>query len=449
MKNQITKISVDKLFGYYNYDLIKSDESTDPLIILYGDNGTGKTTLLQMLTNLTSSSRNSGHKSALAQVKFEKFSVSFSNGITITAKRENEDLIGSYQVIINNGTDEDIFDVIANEHNMILTPNFIDSRTMDQSVIEKKKTLDRLLERLEVLNLSIMYLSDSRKVFSNECRYDNHELNELVHNGHYRANINKSNNTRHNNNEDDNDNYINEVISSFEKQIKNNVLSSTKIGDTNTNTIYSQLLSQVSTDNTDASLNDITHLLALLLEIKNESDNYHALGLLSKIEVDEIENAVINSSEVKRPMLYHILVPYVDLLRSRLNALKPTFDIINLFTNSINSYFLRKTISYNISTGFTIIDKFIEEPINFSDLSSGEKQLIILFCNVVNEHLKASIIIIDEPEISLNVKWQRNLIHTLLELSMGKDVQFVFSSHSIELLSSHKKSVCKLVHKDR
>ena len=51
---------------------------------------------------------------------------------------------------------------------------------------------------------------------------------------------------------------------------------------------------------------------------------------------------------------------------------------------------------------------------------------------------------IDEPEISLNVKWQRELIQSLLEITEGANVQFIFASHSIELISQHLNRVVKL-----
>ena len=61
----------------------------------------------------------------------------------------------------------------------------------------------------------------------------------------------------------------------------------------------------------------------------------------------------------------------------------------------------------------------------------------------------ASIFIIDEPEISLNVKWQRKLGDTLLKFAKGRNVQFILASHSIELLSGHGKNVFKLINEGK
>ena len=56
----------------------------------------------------------------------------------------------------------------------------------------------------------------------------------------------------------------------------------------------------------------------------------------------------------------------------------------------------------------------------------------------------ATIFLIDEPEISLNVKWQRVLVDTLLGLVRGTNVEFILATHSLELLASQREHVYRL-----
>ena len=116
-----------------------------------------------------------------------------------------------------------------------------------------------------------------------------------------------------------------------------------------------------------------------------------------------------------------------------------------MFVDNLNNYFNNKTISYTVKTGFIINQKITEDKIEFRDLSSGEKQLVLLFCNIILASAKASIFIIDEPEISLNIKWQRSLLDTLLNLVSKNHVQFIIATHSIELLTKHNENVKKLI----
>ena len=52
-----------------------------------------------------------------------------------------------------------------------------------------------------------------------------------------------------------------------------------------------------------------------------------------------------------------------------------------------------------------------------------------------------SIFIIDEPELSLNIKWQRKLVHALNALVQGKSNQFLFATHSMEIIPQHRRAV--------
>ena len=104
---------------------------------------------------------------------------------------------------------------------------------------------------------------------------------------------------------------------------------------------------------------------------------------------------------------------------------------------------MNKRVAFDLGRGITITSPD-GEPLPPSVLSSGERQLLLLFCNTITAREHASIFIIDEPEISLNVKWQRRLLGALLSLVRGTPVQFLVATHSIELLARYKRNVVRL-----
>ena len=55
-------------------------------------------------------------------------------------------------------------------------------------------------------------------------------------------------------------------------------------------------------------------------------------------------------------------------------------------------------------------DLLLNKPIKFSNLSSGEKQIVSLFSHIYLSNLENYIIIIDEPELSLSVTWQKRFL---------------------------------------
>jgi energy-coupling factor transporter ATP-binding protein EcfA2 len=433
----IQKIEVEKLFGHYNYTIEKntSNLTVDPLIIIYGDNGSGKTTLLELIFYLTSSVDNKGHKSKIAKYKFQKLSILFDGGIEIIAKRKKGEIIGSYSFAIKeNGIKiKETFLQAKSDLNISIADE-------DPSVI--KKYYD-ILKYIESLNLSIHYLSDNRKLLSNVDNFSNKNSRK---NSYIRTQIDFEFMRR--------EGFINEEaddlkssVKALENWIKKHVLQASKAGDKNTNTIYTDIIKRVSShSNNIIKKQEVADLVQKLTDIRKENMSYYKNGLVSKIETKEIEQTLEDPTKYNSNLIYNVLEPYVEGLRGRLDSLRDIQGIIELFIKNINGYFANKVITYHLVDGFNIVGKDIEEPIETEMLSSGEKQLLLLFCNVITASDNASIFIIDEPEISLNIKWQRKLIQTLLDFSQNKNVQFVFASHSIELLAGHKDSVVKLTH---
>ncbi|MFQ3386998.1 ATP-binding protein, partial [Escherichia coli] len=100
-------------------------------------------------------------------------------------------------------------------------------------------------------------------------------------------------------------------------------------------------------------------------------------------------------------------------------------------------------VKFQLSQGFLIVNKFGDE-LTPAQLSSGEQQLLLLFCYVLVARDTPSIFMIDEPEISLNIKWQRIIINSLLDITNEANIQFIFASHSLEIISQHRNRVAKL-----
>lgn len=82
----ISKIFIEDLFGQFTYEFPPKDTDHPDLsrvLILYGDNGSGKTTILKLLYHLLSPSERRNHRTFLAGVPFKKFEVLFKDGTKI------------------------------------------------------------------------------------------------------------------------------------------------------------------------------------------------------------------------------------------------------------------------------------------------------------------------------------------------------------------------------
>ena len=94
-------------------------------------------------------------------------------------------------------------------------------------------------------------------------------------------------------------------------------------------------------------------------------------------------------------------------------------DRIKRFADTCNKYLIDKQFNYNQSTlelNVVLENNFKneEETIDLIQLSSGEKQIVSIFSKLYLESDEKSIIIIDEPELSLSLEWQKMLLPDIM-----------------------------------
>ncbi len=61
-------------------------------------------------------------------------------------------------------------------------------------------------------------------------------------------------------------------------------------------------------------------------------------------------------------------------------------------------------------------------------LSSGEKQMLVILLTVLVEDNLPYVLLMDEPEVSLHIEWQKRLVELILELN--PQVQIILTTHS-------------------
>jgi energy-coupling factor transporter ATP-binding protein EcfA2 len=77
------------------------------------------------------------------------------------------------------------------------------------------------------------------------------------------------------------------------------------------------------------------------------------------------------------------------------------------------------------------------KPSTVQVLSSGERQLFVLITTLMfGEDLKSSVLIIDEPELSLHLKWQEMFVSSIVEAN--DNVQLIFATHSPSIILDHE-----------
>ncbi|PGB61577.1 AAA family ATPase [Bacillus toyonensis] len=133
------------------------------------------------------------------------------------------------------------------------------------------------------------------------------------------------------------------------------------------------------------------------------------------------ENEYSNNNEFLEYYIYK-LIKIFDGQREIDNKIKEFKDVCN-------KYLINKELEYDeVSPKMQIIDKEDRNPISFSELSSGEKQILSIFSELYLEDTKPLIYIIDEPELSLSIAWQKKILKDIYD--SGKVALMISTTHS-------------------
>lgn len=157
-------------------------------------------------------------------------------------------------------------------------------------------------------------------------------------------------------------------------------------------------------------------------ELQEDSNTYLELKkLVSKSE--QTENLQGAAAEA--------LVVYRDALKDRQFHQQESFKSIDTYFEIINSFLNNKQLDYRLDSRRKIPRIGLKFPdntwSNINVMSSGERQLLTMLY-AVNHMSDNSIVLIDEPEISLHIDWQENLLEKMMEQLEGR--QIVVCTHS-------------------
>jgi energy-coupling factor transporter ATP-binding protein EcfA2 len=455
----ISSIRIDGLFGLYSYVIPEVGELTNAAI-LYGDNGVGKSTLLRLVFHLLSAASSRGHRTALYNTDFRHLEVTLSSAVKLTAQVSDP---GPAKLLL--------LQVIQDEKKLAVwdyrprdagrfredEPVYIEVDEQGRKRIRRKtksprnKELEGIprgeeayLEALKIHVPTLFILNADRRLDSDSVADPSDEvelrrtmqfgepkrINELVVRSREIA--------------------LSQALATASRWISRKAVIGANKGSMNVHSVYEdvlrRLVSPSSRNAAAASAESIPELLTQLTRIDTKSSEHARYELATHLPTNDFRRALGGRHTSKTDLAVELLRPYVKSVEGRLEAVEPIYVLIDRFVSIINSLLIDKTVTFKLSQGFTIQNK-LGLALDPAQLSSGEQQLLLLFCYVLTARDAPTVFMIDEPEISLNIKWQRQLVQSLLNITEGASIQFVFASHSMELLAQHRSRVVKLMNK--
>ena len=430
---KIKELKIEKLHDYIDYDINFNSDVT----FLYGDNGCGKTTVLNIITSIIT-----GKIYELFKFQFSSIALKYLS---------SQKLFRSIKLS-------------KNEEKRTITINYNNTNhTIDIQKI--RLSIDQIDEIHEVERFyfnEYPFLMDIRNEFSyiflplNRNGSINNEENKFFRRRLHRPNARPTFYSDISLSDvsmlvKDSYNRINFTLSKINENLSENLLKSfldvDHIANAHQLLAYAYKLSPNEIKKIKADYTDVLKIIkkwdstteekiteffnSLLSDMDNQKNgNDWSIEILFKLsELIKITNIIAKAEEVEK---------------SKDRTLEPLSNFLSAVNKFINTKTSQKEISID-SEGQIFLKTSYKNRIDLQELSSGEKQIVTFFAYLIFglRDTNQSLFIVDEPELSLHLQWQRQFVDTILELN--PDIQLIFATHAPEIIGKHIDKAVKLI----
>ncbi|MCY3781701.1 MAG: AAA family ATPase [Chloroflexi bacterium] len=427
---RITKVSVKKLFGIFDHEIPLNQESR--ITIIHGPNGFGKTTLLSMIHGLFN-----GNLWVFYDVPFEEFCAEIDTGERIFVVRDKSDpdsqdtrlkIIrdcddesggASYDLANRNGYLQHIRNVAASKSALQQVYNDLWLDFDTGAVSTTQELVDVYLEIQAEL-----YATLTPDWFKHLCEKthtrfaESQRLQGKIPAAPFRNQYHSirqpipvlPDTTVERLSRD----LVKEIDTAFEyySEVSRELDSSflKRLVDTNPEAKYSR--------------DDLKEDLERLEEERKE---FVALGLL-----DKDNNALDSELDIYREDFKAVSI-HVHDRKAKQQVLKDIAQRLRILVDIVNERFKFKMLRIDREKGFVFLSHHgLEIPLE--RLSSGEQHELVLFYRLLFHIQKDSLILVDEPEISLHVTWQRKFLMDLKDVVDMSHFDVLVATHSPQIV---------------
>ncbi|WP_224961760.1 AAA family ATPase [Geomonas subterranea] len=426
---RIKAIKIEKLFEIFDYDISFSENEN--VLIITGPNGFGKTMILNIIFNLFNRRFLFFHK-----LIFTKIVLQLDDGISITIRRIGKDNKPTVSFVFQqNGKEIETFDYstklesdvernvqkylpvgrmsvnkwIDHRSGRILSLDDLLNEYADQLPEEVSKNLLRIKsDKVNMILDSLqVHLIREQRLFKKMEMMNNAEI-RYRHDRNYR--------------EEKEQTIMMESIQTYAKELK-------------------QLISNISQESfKQTQALDSSYPDRLINETNRLTEKEYTLRF-NDLKTKQDKLTEFGLYESKQKFLAYsqddskALSVYLKDFEIKLSVFDDLLDKLELFTSILNQRrFTFKTIAISREKGFLFKTRNGNE-LELNQLSSGEQHEVVLLYELIFNVRPNTLVLIDEPEISLHVTWQKEFLNDLLRIIKIQNIQVVIATHSPSIIN--------------
>jgi predicted ATP-binding protein involved in virulence len=157
-------------------------------------------------------------------------------------------------------------------------------------------------------------------------------------------------------------------------------------------------------------------------KLKNKYEQLQKFGLITNLL--DVPSYDENKENAK------VLSVYLIDSEQKSSIFDDLLNKIELFTSILNQKRIAfKSIHIDKDNGF-IFKTNKGQQLSLTDLSSGEQHEVVLLYELLFKVEFNTLVLIDEPEISLHVSWQQEFISDLIKIAKMQKIRFIVATHS-------------------
>jgi energy-coupling factor transporter ATP-binding protein EcfA2 len=129
-----------------------------------------------------------------------------------------------------------------------------------------------------------------------------------------------------------------------------------------------------------------------------------------------------------------VLWTYLADTEKKLETFIPILERAALLTEIVNARFMFKSLKIDADRGFRFVTDTGTD-ISPQVLSSGEQHELVLAYELLFQANQGSLVLIDEPEISLHVAWQKAFLDDIVRVAQVSSLRFIIATHSPQIIN--------------
>ncbi|MGB7606131.1 MAG: AAA family ATPase [Lutisporaceae bacterium] len=439
---KIKSINIVELFGLHNYDIYF--DYKENIKIIHAPNGYGKTTVLRLLKDIVN-----GKFFEVNLTPFKSYRIDFDNDMAVEVIKEMKSNDDTNLKTMNN---KPSFIYRISKSGKIKEFN-MGNRANYSAFVEGKLPLNLIEDNMPFLrrvgpriwldaNTGEKLTYDEVINTYGELLFLNKELSDNLRYIREQIPIHIINANRLIKSDILNDNYKNELGARRENILQSVVVYSKELADiietslAKSGSLTQELdrtfparLIQMMTCESNDNIISIERIIQELEELERRRMRLEEVGLLTSTTNTSVQpTTAIDESTIK------VLSLYIKDTKDKLNIFNEVERKINLMKEIINKRFINKVMKINRLKGFVfeLPDNTLLSP---EKLSSGEQNELVLIYELLFKSEPNSLILIDEPEISLHIAWQQEFLNDMLKISEITGINLLIATHSPDIIN--------------